>query len=147
MDAQLGRAEPLLILKYLDYTGSFLAFYQQGLRALERFSLAQGGQQFARASSRTATAIVEALALGRRALVAETSGLTELAVAGQVASVPLDSDPVALAARMDEVMSEPVPPPAEVPSWQASADELEDVYRSLTRRRESRTAATQQLHG
>lgn len=92
-------------------------------------------------------AIVEALALGRRALVAETSGLTELAVAGQVASVPLDSDPVALAARMDEVMSEPVPPPAEVPSWQASADELEDVYRSLTRRRESRTAATQQLHG
>jgi hypothetical protein len=62
VDAQLSRAEPLLILKYLDYTGPYLAFYQQGLQALERFSRAQSGQGFTRATPATATTIVQALA-------------------------------------------------------------------------------------
>jgi hypothetical protein len=38
VDAQLGAANPLFILKYLDYPGAYRPFYRQGLQALEHQS-------------------------------------------------------------------------------------------------------------
>lgn len=46
IDDQLGRERPLLILKYLDYEGSYGDFYRQGLAALDRLSTAQTGKMF-----------------------------------------------------------------------------------------------------
>ena len=43
-------------------------------------------------------AAIEALALGKRVVVADTSGLRELAEKGHARSVPLDCDPAAVAA-------------------------------------------------
>jgi Gluconate 2-dehydrogenase subunit 3 len=38
VDDQLGRPEPLLFLKYMDYLGSYVEFYKQGLDSLENRS-------------------------------------------------------------------------------------------------------------
>ena len=38
VDDQLGRPEPLLFLKYMDYLGSYVEFYKQGLASLENES-------------------------------------------------------------------------------------------------------------
>jgi len=46
VDDQLGRDDPLLILKYMDYTGPYLGFYREGLAALDRLSLARHSRPF-----------------------------------------------------------------------------------------------------
>lgn len=46
VDDQLASETPLLMLKYVDYPGPFLDFYQQGLRALEELSRARYGSLF-----------------------------------------------------------------------------------------------------
>jgi len=51
IDDQLGRERPLLILKYLDYEGSYGDFYRQGLAALDRLSLAQNKKSFVDSSA------------------------------------------------------------------------------------------------
>jgi glycosyltransferase involved in cell wall biosynthesis len=77
-------------------------------------------------------AILEAAALGRPALVADTSGLTELAERGLAVSIPLDSSPQAVAAAILEQLNTPhVPPPVELPSWDDCARELLDVYSTV----------------
>ena len=38
VDNQLGRPDPLLFLKYMDYLGSYVEFYKQGLDSLENRS-------------------------------------------------------------------------------------------------------------
>jgi Gluconate 2-dehydrogenase subunit 3 len=44
VDDQLSRQDSLLFLKYMDYDGSYVEFYKQGLRSLERKSAARYGR-------------------------------------------------------------------------------------------------------
>lgn len=46
IDDQLGKAAPLLMLKYVDYPGPFLDFYRLGLRSLEQLGRTRHGQPF-----------------------------------------------------------------------------------------------------
>jgi Gluconate 2-dehydrogenase subunit 3 len=46
VDDQLGRPEPLLFLKYMDYLGSYIDFYKQGLGSLENYSRSQYRDSF-----------------------------------------------------------------------------------------------------
>ena len=46
VDDQLASDAPLLILKYMDYPGSSLGFYKQGLASLERVSRARHSRSF-----------------------------------------------------------------------------------------------------
>jgi glycosyltransferase involved in cell wall biosynthesis len=79
-------------------------------------------------------AVLEALALGRPALVADTSGLSELAQQGLVRAVALDSSPDQVAAAILEQLRHPlVPPKVRLPSWDACAAELLSLYRSVAR--------------
>ncbi len=80
-------------------------------------------------------AVMEALALGRPVLVADTSGLSELARMGQARAVPLQSTPQQVAAALLEQMRTPLlPRPVDLPTWERCTDELLSVYRSGTRR-------------
>jgi len=51
VDDQLNSESPLLILKYVDYPGPFLDFYQQGLQSLESLGRARHGSSFHELSS------------------------------------------------------------------------------------------------
>ena len=74
-------------------------------------------------------AVIEALALGRPALVADTSGLHELAQRGLARAVPLDSTPDELAAAIVDEIRHPSPVPAvSAPTWRQCADELLALY-------------------
>jgi len=76
-------------------------------------------------------AVAEALSLGRRVLVADTSGLSEIAAAGHASSVPLDLAPDALAAAIDLALSQPAPESGRsLPSWDDCAKRLADIYSS-----------------
>ena len=46
VDDQLGRAVPLLFLKYMDYAGSFVDFYKGGLASLEQQCRMQYSRSF-----------------------------------------------------------------------------------------------------
>jgi hypothetical protein len=58
VDDQLGRQNPLLFLKYVDWTGGDAAFYKDGLAALERYSRERNGNSFASSSPRERVALV-----------------------------------------------------------------------------------------
>jgi len=81
-------------------------------------------------------AVMEALALRRPVLVADTSGLRELAEQGLVRAISLNSSPeeVALAARQQ--IEEPIVPPAHLvlPTWDDCASQLQTVYNASIRR-------------
>ena len=64
VDDQLGRENPLLFLKYVDWTGAYVDFYAQGLRSLERHSVALHGVSFAGASPEQRSALVREIAAG-----------------------------------------------------------------------------------
>lgn len=75
-------------------------------------------------------AVAEARALGRRVLVADTTGLTEMVASGQAAGVAVDASPDELAARMHEVMTGEPPEMGDQPSWEACAEQLLEIYRA-----------------
>ncbi len=81
-------------------------------------------------------AVMEALALRRPVLVADTSGLREIVEQGLARAVSLQSTPeeVALAARQQ--IEEPLVPPAHLalPTWDDCASQLEMVYNASIRR-------------
>ena len=81
-------------------------------------------------------AVMEALALRRPVLVADTSGLRELAEQGFVRAISLHSSPqeVALAARQQ--IEEPIVHPAHLvlPSWDDCASQLQLIYNTSIRR-------------
>jgi hypothetical protein len=58
VDDQLGRENPLLFLKYVDWTGPYGEFYAQGLRSLEAYSVARDGVSFVAATSEQRRALV-----------------------------------------------------------------------------------------
>ena len=64
VDEQLGRASPMLTLKYLDYAGEYADFYRQGLTALDAQAMARRGRRFADLAAADQTAIVGAVAGG-----------------------------------------------------------------------------------
>ena len=81
-------------------------------------------------------AVMEALALGRPVLVADTSGLREIADQGLARMVSLRSTPeeIALAARQQ--IEEPVVLPAHLalPTWDDCARQLQSIYNVSVRR-------------
>ncbi len=74
-------------------------------------------------------AVIEALALGRPALVADTSGLSELARRGLARAIPLDSPPDELASAIVDELLHPTPvPKVSAPTWRQCADDLLALY-------------------
>jgi glycosyltransferase involved in cell wall biosynthesis/GT2 family glycosyltransferase len=75
---------------------------------------------------------LEAAAAGRRLLVADASGLSELAVDGLARGISPQASPEAVAEAMAEELHEP--PPTRLPqlsSWDECARRLHELYRSL----------------
>jgi glycosyltransferase involved in cell wall biosynthesis len=83
-------------------------------------------------------AIMEALALRRPVLVADTSGLREIAERGLARSVPLKSTPEEVAAAALEQMKAPLtlPDHFSLPTWDDCAHQLQSIYHTAVRRRE-----------
>jgi len=51
VDDQLGRDNPLLLLKYMDWPGSYVDFYRAGLRSLDQESIARFRRPFPEAAA------------------------------------------------------------------------------------------------
>lgn len=80
-------------------------------------------------------AALEALSLRRPVLVAETSGLAELAEQGLARSVALNSTPNEVATAIVRQLRDPLlPPPIELPTWDDCATQLSNLYHSITGR-------------
>ena len=77
-------------------------------------------------------AALEALTLGCSLLVADTSGLRELADQGLARAIPLASKPQAVASAMLEQLANPiVPPPLSLPTWDDCVDGLMTLYKEI----------------
>ncbi|MBV8462618.1 MAG: glycosyltransferase family 4 protein, partial [Acidimicrobiales bacterium] len=76
-------------------------------------------------------AVMEALALGKKVVVADTSGLSELALEGLATLVPPDLSPGALAGVLARVSLEPDPAPPDLPTWDGCADQLLALYEEI----------------
>ncbi|HYI21490.1 MAG TPA: glycosyltransferase family 4 protein [Candidatus Limnocylindrales bacterium] len=76
-------------------------------------------------------AVMEALALRRRVLVADTSGLSELATSGLARAIPIDSNTASVATAVVEQLATPAPQEFDLPTWDESAASLVDVYREI----------------
>lgn len=80
-------------------------------------------------------AVMEALALGRPALVADTSGLRELADQGLVRSIPLRSTPEHVArAVLDQLRQPLVPSEVRFPTWDGCVAQHLELYGAITGR-------------
>ena len=82
-------------------------------------------------------AVMEALALRRRVLVADTSGLSELARAGLARAVPIDASASDIAAALVDLLRSPEPTDMRLPTWDESAAQLADVYRAVLAERDA----------
>jgi glycosyltransferase involved in cell wall biosynthesis len=76
-------------------------------------------------------AVMEALALRRPVLVADTSGLREIAQEGLARAVSLNSTPEEIAQAVLQQLEHPLIPPAHLslPTWDECARQLQAVYR------------------
>ncbi|MBO0684344.1 MAG: glycosyltransferase family 4 protein [Candidatus Dormibacteraeota bacterium] len=80
-------------------------------------------------------AVMEAVGLGRRVLVASTSGLRELAQRGLADEVPLKAPDWKIGEVMAGLLCRPEPATApQLPSWDECADRLAAVYREVLHR-------------
>ncbi|HEU5098935.1 MAG TPA: hypothetical protein VFU22_07950, partial [Roseiflexaceae bacterium] len=80
-------------------------------------------------------AIMEALALGRPALVADTSGLHELAEQGLVQAIPLRSTAQQVARAVLDQLRQPLAPKSvDFPTWDACVASHLALYHSITGR-------------
>jgi glycogen synthase len=83
-------------------------------------------------------AILEALALGRPALVSDRPGLSEIAQRGFVKAIPLSSTPTQTARAIVEQLRQPQKPPKLIlPTWDDCAAGLLSVYSSVVTERMS----------
>lgn len=78
-------------------------------------------------------AVMEALGTGAKALVADTSGLSELGREGLATTIALDASPQQVAAAVLELAARPRTPPPAIPSWDDCAAQLESLYREVAR--------------
>jgi|SRR5579859_6715120 len=77
-------------------------------------------------------AVLEALALGRPVLVADTSGLHDLAQRGWARAIPIDSTPPQVAQAVIDQLRHPLQPAGfELPSWDRCAEDLFELYQSI----------------
>jgi glycosyltransferase involved in cell wall biosynthesis len=76
-------------------------------------------------------AVMEALALGRKVVVADTSGLSELASEGLATAVPPNVDPLVLAGVLAEVAAQPDPVAPDLATWDGCADQLLGLYEEI----------------
>lgn len=76
-------------------------------------------------------AVMEALALGRRVLVADTSGLSELGPRGLARVIPLSSTPEQIARQIADQLRTPEPGQLSLPTWDDCAASLVEVYREV----------------
>jgi glycosyltransferase involved in cell wall biosynthesis len=77
-------------------------------------------------------AVMEALALGRPAVVARTSGLTELEELGWAVGVDVDASPEETARAVERQLDDPVRPAVELlPTWETSVAGVVDTYESV----------------
>ena len=80
-------------------------------------------------------AVLEAASLGVPMLVADNSGMTEMAENGLATAVPADAGPEAHARAIVAQLRDPLRPPAvTLPSWDGCADGLVDLYERVARR-------------
>ena len=73
-------------------------------------------------------AVMEAVGLGRKVIVADTSGLSELAAEGLAVPVPVDASPRALAHALADVARRPDPVAPNLPTWDDCVDKLLGLY-------------------
>lgn len=77
-------------------------------------------------------AVLEAVSLGRPALVADTSGLSELAEQGLAHAIPLHSTPEQVASAVLDQLEHPrVPPQVQLPTWDNCATALLTLYKAV----------------
>jgi glycosyltransferase involved in cell wall biosynthesis len=81
-------------------------------------------------------AVLEGLALGRPALVADTSGLSELARQGLARAIPLESSPDQVAAAVLAQLRDPLLPTGDLhlPTWEKCTADLIALYQEIVRR-------------
>jgi len=78
-------------------------------------------------------AIAEALGLGRRVLVADTSGLSDFIADGVAQGVPLDLPPDRLALALDAALGANLPTEIRsLPTWHGTVEALEALYQAAT---------------
>jgi glycosyltransferase involved in cell wall biosynthesis len=73
-------------------------------------------------------AVMEAVALGRKVVVADTSGMSELAAEGLATAVPVDTSPQALAGVLARVARAADPVVPALPTWDDCAEEVLGLY-------------------
>ncbi len=76
-------------------------------------------------------AVMEALALGRKVVVADTSGLSELASEGLASAVPLEASPRLLAQVLARVAARPDAVAPELPTWDDCAEQVLRLYEEI----------------
>jgi len=76
-------------------------------------------------------AVMEALALGRKVVVADTSGLSELASEGLATAVPPNASSRVLARVLARVAARPDPAPRDLPTWDDCADQIIRLYEEI----------------
>jgi glycosyltransferase involved in cell wall biosynthesis len=76
-------------------------------------------------------AVMEALGAGTKALVADTSGLSELGRAGLATTIALEATAEQVAAAALAVAAAPPPPRPALPSWDDCAEQLHRLYREV----------------
>ncbi|MEO8285774.1 MAG: glycosyltransferase family 4 protein [Chloroflexota bacterium] len=80
-------------------------------------------------------AVMEALSLGVPMLVADTSGLSEIAEQGLATAIPLNSTPIQIAQAINEQLQNPAALHSlELPTWDACVSKLSAVYNAVARR-------------
>jgi glycosyltransferase involved in cell wall biosynthesis len=81
-------------------------------------------------------AVLEAIALRRPMLVANTSGFKDLAEQKLVSAIPFASTPIQIATAVLHLLENPSIPPVSfsLPSWDDCARQLFDIYQMATRR-------------
>ena len=76
--------------------------------------------------------VMEALSLGRPVLVADTSGLSELAEKGFVRAIPLHSSSQEIATAIIQQIDEPIiPSHISLPTWEDCGQSLQNLYTSI----------------
>jgi glycosyltransferase involved in cell wall biosynthesis len=78
-------------------------------------------------------AVMEAVGAGTKALVADTSGLSELGRAGLATTIALEATPEHLAATVLAVAAAPRTAPPAIPTWDDCAEQLHRLYRGVAR--------------
>ena len=91
-------------------------------------------------------AVMEAIALGRKVVVADTSGLSELAAEGLAVAVPVDAPPRALAQVLADVAHRPDPVAPNLPTWDDCVDQLLGLYGEILSGASTESAHAEPIH-